>query len=164
MVVPILSRVAERGDPVLVVPGGGPFADTVRKIDSERGLSDDAAHWMAILAMNQYAELLTSLVPRTRLVETAEEIEAARESGRLPILVPYRWLRVADPLPHSWEVTSDSVAAWTAGELDAVRLVLIKAVKANRPELIDPHFERVLSPGLELIVTDPPGCGEVLGV
>lgn len=163
VVVPVLSRVAERGDPVLIVPGGGPFADAVRRIDSERGIPDDAAHWMAILAMNQYAELLASLVPRTRLVETMDEIASALESGRLPVLAPYRWLREVDPLPHSWDVTSDSIAAWVAGEIGAARLVLIKAVKVERPELVDRYFERSLSPGLELVITDASGCSAVLG-
>ena len=35
-------------------------------------------------------------------------------------------MRSADALPHSWEVTSDSIAAFVAGALDAGRLVLIK--------------------------------------
>jgi dihydroneopterin aldolase len=156
--------VAERGDPVLVVPGGGPFADVVRRIDNEIALSPDASHWMAILAMNQYAELLTSLVPRTRLVETTEEIRTATESGYLPVLAPYRWLRSADSLRHSWDITSDSIAAWVAGELAAVRLVLVKAAKADRPELVDPYFERVLPSGLELVITDAEGCGAGLGL
>src|SRR5262245_8895583 len=36
---------------LLVIPGGGPFADSVRAVDRQHRLSDDAAHWMAILAM-----------------------------------------------------------------------------------------------------------------
>jgi aspartokinase-like uncharacterized kinase len=162
-IVEVLRRVAERGDPVLVVPGGGPFADVVRRIDTELRLADDAAHWMAILGMSQYAELLSSLVPGARLVETAGECALALRSGCLPMLAPHRWLHAVDPLPHSWEVTSDSIAAWVAGELAAVRLVLVKAVKVGRPELVDPYFERVLSPGVELVITDAAGCAAALG-
>ena len=44
-----------RDGSTLIVPGGGPFADTVRAVDDRLGLGDDAAHWAAVLAMDQYA-------------------------------------------------------------------------------------------------------------
>ena len=39
----------------------------------------------------------------------------ALSAGHVPVLAPSRWLREADPLPHAWTVTSDSIAAWVAG-------------------------------------------------
>ena len=53
--------VLARRHPLVVVPGGGPFADQVRRADRRFGLGDSPAHWMAILAMDQYAHLLASL-------------------------------------------------------------------------------------------------------
>ena len=50
----LLRRVAEEGLDILVVPGGGAFADVVRDVYGKCDLSDDAAHWMALLAMDQY--------------------------------------------------------------------------------------------------------------
>ena len=44
----------------------------------------------------------------------------------MAVLAPSRWMRAADVLPHDWDATSDSVAAFVAGALDAERLVLIK--------------------------------------
>lgn len=157
IVVAALAAVAGRGDPMLVVPGGGPFADTVRLIDTEIGLSADAAHWMAILALDQYAELLASRVPRARVVWGAGEVAPALAAGELPVLAPYRWLRSADPavLPHSWDVTSDSIAAWVAGELGARRLVLAKAVRVDVAALVDPHFSRALPAGVDTIIVGP---------
>lgn len=163
-VIPVLAAAAEQGAPMLIVPGGGPFADTVRALDRESGLTADAAHWMAILAMSQYAELLASRIPRARIIEAVSEIAAARASGLLPVLAPYRWLRSVDPLPHSWEVTSDSIAAWVAGELGASRLVLVKASKVDRAALVDRYFERVLPRQLQLVITDACECGAALGV
>jgi aspartokinase-like uncharacterized kinase len=58
---------------ILVVPGGGPFADVVRDIDRCAGLSADAAHWMAILAMEQFAHLLASKIAGAVLVERPRE-------------------------------------------------------------------------------------------
>jgi aspartokinase-like uncharacterized kinase len=130
---------------LVVVPGGGPFADTVRDLDRRFQLSDDAAHWMAILAMDQYAHLLASRLDNAVLVEMPQDIVAARPN-QIPILAPSRWLMQADPLPHSWDVTSDSIAAWVAREIGAPQLVIVKRAGAIAPNLVDAHFPRVLSP------------------
>ncbi len=103
----ILRRVVDTSSDVLVVPGGGPFADLVRDIDTEHGLSADAAHWMAVLAMDQYAYYLhdktgIELIPLL-----------VRKKG-VRIILPYEVLRRQDELPHSWDVTSDTIAAWMA--------------------------------------------------
>jgi aspartokinase-like uncharacterized kinase len=132
---------------LLVVPGGGPFADTVRAMDRRIGLTDDAAHWMALLAMDQYAHLLRSRLRGATLVSTPAAALAALRSGALPVLAPYRWLRDADPLPHSWDVTSDSIAAWIAGALGAPRLVLIKPAGVTGAEAVDAYFSHARRPG-----------------
>ena len=133
---------------LLVVPGGGPFADAVREADRRFRLSDDAAHWMAVLAMDQNAHLVQSRLPGAVLVGNPREIAAALEGpgGHIPILAPYRWLREADPLPHAWDVTSDSIAAWIAGHIGARRLVLVKPPGAAGDGVVDAYFARALPP------------------
>ena len=133
---------------VLVVPGGGPLADTVRAVDDALHLSADASHWMAVKAMDQLAEVLVDRYGHATLVSDAHELRTTLRMARVPILAPYRWLREADALPHSWEVTSDSIAAWLAGELGARRVVLVKAPGATG-ELADAYFARTLRPPLE---------------
>lgn len=129
---------------LLVVPGGGPFADIVRDIDRQFGLSDDAAHWMAILGMDQYAQLIASRLTRAKLVNAPSEFENIWRERHIPVLAPYQWMRDADPLPHSWDVTSDSISAWVAGQVGASRLVLVKPPGASGPDIVDPHFNGVL--------------------
>jgi 5-(aminomethyl)-3-furanmethanol phosphate kinase len=129
---------------ILVVPGGGPFAELVRKVDSQYSLGDDTAHWMAVLAMDQYAHLIASRLGRSVLVRTASEIAAAIPDN-VPVLEPSCWLREADPLPHSWSVTGDSIAAWVARAIGARRLVLIKAPHAAGDLLVDDHFIDAIS-------------------
>ena len=134
---------------VLVVPGGGPFADIVREVDRGIGLGDAAAHWMAVLAMDQYAHLLASRLHSGIVISDREQICPARHQGRIPILAPSRWLTRDDPLPHSWEITSDSIAAWIAGQVDASRLVLVKPAGAEGTDLVDPYFQRLLPPDVK---------------
>ena len=102
---------AGRRQPIVVVPGGGPFADAVRKVEAQYGLSAEAAHWMAVLAMDQYAHLLAERIEGAALVEESGAIAGVLARGRVAVLAPYRWLRAADALPHSWDVSSDSLAA-----------------------------------------------------
>jgi aspartokinase-like uncharacterized kinase len=70
----------------------------------------------------------------------------------VPVLAPSRWLREADPLPHSWDVTSDSIAAWVAGAVGARRLVLIKPPNAAGGDLVDGYFSRALPPQLTTVI------------
>jgi aspartokinase-like uncharacterized kinase len=142
-----------------VVPGGGPFADAVRDVDPQLQPSDSAAHWMAILAMDQYAYLIAERIADGTIVETPRTIGTALKAGQVPVLAPFRWMRDADPLPHSWDVTSDSIAAWIAGELGATDVILIKppalVEEAFRPparDLVDPHFHRTLRDGIRSVV------------
>ena len=137
---------------VLVVAGGGPFADAVRETDRRIGLSDDAAHAMAVLAMDQYAYLIASRLDDAVVAETIDEIAAALASHRLPVLAPSRWLRAVDPLPHSWDVTSDSIAAWVANAINASQLVLIKPPAARGARLTDSYFERAVDARLEVTI------------
>jgi 5-(aminomethyl)-3-furanmethanol phosphate kinase len=141
---------------LLVVPGGGPFADAVREVEHQIGLSNDAAHWMAIMAMDQYAQLISSRLTNGKLVTTSREIATALEDGRIPVLAPYQWIRSADPLPHSWDVTSDSIAAWIVGQVGATRLVLVKPSGASGPDIVDSCFDRVVPPHVtvEIVTAD----------
>lgn len=138
---------ASRGRRVLVVPGGGPFADVVRELDRTVGLSADAAHWMAILAMDQYAHVLAERIPAAVIVDEPGAILEALRLGSVVVLAPSRWMRSADVLPHTWDVTSDSVAAFVAGAVDAARLVLIKPVTAPAVP-VDAYFAIALPSGL----------------
>jgi aspartokinase-like uncharacterized kinase len=149
-----LERIAAAHS-ILIVPGGGPFADAVRIAGTQYDLSDDDAHWMAILGMEQFALLLASRLRNAELVSRRGEISRAFVRHKLPVLAPYRWLREADPLPHSWDVTSDSIAAWVASQLGAPRLILIKPPGHDPHTAVDRYFDRARAPALQLSIVTP---------
>ncbi|OLB09212.1 MAG: hypothetical protein AUH06_00365 [Gemmatimonadetes bacterium 13_2_20CM_69_27] len=146
---------------LVIVPGGGPFADAVRTMFRRIKIGEDAAHWMAVLGMDQYAHVLAARLPGAVLVEQQAEIAAARQAGRLPVLAPYRWVRAADPLPHTWEITSDSIAAWLAGMLGARRIVLIKPAGGDPRKLVDSLFLRTLPPAVEHFIITADDLGQL---
>ena len=97
----------------LIVPGGGMFADTVRKADKTFGLSPDAAHWMAVLGMEQYACYLLDKTGALA-VDSLQDLPYG-----LRVFLPFKLLKAEDPLPHSWDITSDTIAAWIAKRIGA---------------------------------------------
>lgn len=117
----LVSRLAayakEKERCILIVPGGSIFADTVRRA----GASDDASHWMAILAMEQYAWYLLDGTG----ADGTEELHIKKPG--VHVLLPYRLLRERDELAHSWDVTADTIAAWVARELGS-RLIKLTDV------------------------------------
>jgi aspartokinase-like uncharacterized kinase len=117
---------------LLVVPGGGRFADAVREADRRFGLSDETAHRMAILGMEQFGHLLGDLIPGAELCSDLDTI-TGRPSVLLPAGLPL-------DLPASWDVTSDSIAAWVARKAGAGRLVLVKAAA-----VVDDYFETAIA-------------------
>ncbi|MFB6199662.1 MAG: hypothetical protein ABEJ83_02180 [Candidatus Nanohaloarchaea archaeon] len=131
----LLPMLERYGSEVLVVPGGGKVADAVRDLDKELGLSDETAHWAALRGMDIMGEMLAGLSEKFHTVEEESEIS---EDG-IPVLLPFKLVKEEDPLPHSWEVTSDSISAWIAGLLGAEEVVLLKRVEGIRKdgELID---------------------------
>ncbi len=132
-VVPLLGIFREAGRPMLIVPGGGKFADLVRRL----AVSDTAAHWMAIAGMEQFGWYIAS--------HGVSMVTKPVIPSEVTVLLPYCALREADPLPHSWSVTSDTIAAWVAGEL-STDLLLLKSVDGihHRRRLLfrveDPSF------------------------
>jgi aspartokinase-like uncharacterized kinase len=145
----------------VVIAGGGSIVEQVRAFDRRYSLSPAAAHWLAIRAMSLTATLAAELLPEASLVSSLEELRSATSSGLLIFEVD-RFLREdqngASPLPCSWELTSDSIAARVATVVGARELVLLKsALPAGPPSreawaragFVDGYFARA-SQGLPL--------------
>jgi len=130
---PLLQRIALLAGRrrLLVVPGGGLYADLVRDQMRRRGIDERTAHHMALLAMDQYGLFLSSLMRRSAAVDNLRTAELVAEAGRVPILLASSLVRGETTLERSFRLTSDSIAAYLAGRLRAAHLVLLKSV--SRP-------------------------------
>jgi len=116
-----------RGEKCIVTPGGGPFADVVRQVQKVHALSDDVAHEMALLAVDQYGLMLSELIDGS--VPVRALAEAKKVLGRaIPVLLPSNLIASSDLLEHSWDAGSDCIAAVVAKACNAKRLVLVKDV------------------------------------
>ena len=118
-------------------PGRGPLYRSYR----ECSVGEEESHWMAIAGMEQYGWYLSSFgIPVIDRLEMQE---------KQSVFLPYRIMRNEDPLPHGWNISSDTIAAWIAWRLGK-KLILLKSVDG-------------ISTGGSLAsnVTDPVPCGEV---
>lgn len=121
------------GNAALLIAGGGGLADVVREWDRIHHLGDAVAHDLALQAMDLTASLLARFFPEARMVRSPRQVAMAVADHALSILCAGCFLPAAErdqppPLEHTWRVTSDSIAAWTAGVLRAEELVLVKSV------------------------------------
>jgi aspartokinase-like uncharacterized kinase len=108
--------------PVLVVPGGGPFADAVRAVDAAVGLADDVAHALALRAMDQLGVLVRGLLPDAELLSGLVAPDA------LGLLLVAAAFEDRPEVPQSWMVTSDSLAVLAAAAIGAPEAVLLKPI------------------------------------
>lgn len=113
---------------LIIVPGGGEFADVVRSLDKRFSLSCGTSHRMAILSMDQYGLLLSDLIPNSIAVRKLEEIKYSFEQGKLPVFLPSYLLLNEEELENSWDVTSDTIALYIAKKLEAPKILLITDV------------------------------------
>ncbi|MEM1900988.1 MAG: hypothetical protein QW055_02610 [Candidatus Nezhaarchaeales archaeon] len=115
-----------KGRRCIVTPGGGPFTDIVRQVQSLHNISDDVAHEMALLAVDQYGLMLSELmegIPVRTLTEARKIVGRA-----IPVLLPSHVIISLDLLEHSWNAGSDCIAAVIAKACSARRLILVKDV------------------------------------
>ena len=170
----------------LLIAGGGAAADVVRKWDAVHHLDADAAHWLAIRAMGLNERLLEILLPKSIVVSNREQAAAAWADDKTPILCAVDFLQSeqrfteqsrarqeaqndmenplrhgrgsSSELPHTWDATSDSIAASIAQCWPADELVLIKScdppaadqIADEKQTAVDAHFH-VAAAGLDRI-------------
>jgi CheY-like chemotaxis protein len=153
-------------EPVLLVPGGGDFGDAVRKLDSVHQLGEEAAHRLALKSLAAPAAFLSELLSRP-LPPAPSPAGGGGATLPLPprgrgpgggvsfhVLDADDFCRQDGELPHSWAVTTDSIAARAAVVYRAARLVLLKSIdippgnpwpEAAERGWVDPYFPHVVA-------------------
>ena len=98
----------------LIIMGGGEFANLIRKYDSDQNFSAEVTHYTAIDCMDIISRLVNDKVDSARLAFSIDEINEISDEGYTPIFVVSDFLKKEDPFECSWDVTSDSIAAYVS--------------------------------------------------
>lgn len=86
---------------------------------------------MAILSENLIGYLIHALIPNSILISNIDKLNhdwIENNENQIPILLPFKHLISKDPLPHSWEITSDSIAYYFSQVLGIEKTILVKDV------------------------------------
>ncbi|MEQ1543507.1 uridylate kinase [Methyloglobulus sp.] len=137
MLQPCLDKIERsyQGRAVVIVPGGGVFADQVRQLQQPWRFDDRTAHLMALLAMQQMALVMNALKPYFAVAASIAECSKQINKKGIAIWSPDVAELDKAGIPSSWEITSDSLSAWLAKTLVADELILVKSVN------IEPNFD-----------------------
>jgi len=149
-----LETIAQGAGRIVVVPGGGALADEVRISQSTLGFGDAAAHRMALLAMDQLAWAVAGLRLGFEVCDTEAALRDALARGQVAVWAPYALVSNRSDIPQSWTVTSDSLALWLAGQLQASACYVIKSIPRKvssmsvdqlaRDKIVDQAFPSML--------------------
>ena len=107
-----------------IILGGGEFANLIRKYDAEFNFSNETSHWTAIDSMDIIAKLVCDKVTSSKLAYSLNEVEQISDEGLTPIFIVSKFLKQEDPFECSWDVTSDSIAAYVSHLLNAKLLIV----------------------------------------
>lgn len=116
-----------QGRAVVIVPGGGAFADQVRLAQRRWQFGDTTAHHMALLAMQQMALMFKGLKPDLAIASTVAAIQEHTTEKKTVIWSPDIIELDNAGISASWDITSDSLAAWLATKVLATELILVKS-------------------------------------
>ncbi len=144
------------GGRVVLVCGGGAFADAVRTHQAHWRYNDLAAHNMALLAMAQTAHFLHALNPALQMANTDADAQRLLRLGKTALWSPLALLAEHADDGTNWNVTSDSIALALAQRLGAEQLVLVKScavdpaaslAQLGQAGIVDARFASLASSG-----------------
>lgn len=108
---------------IMLICGGGEFANKIREYNEEQFFSDSANHNSAIICMDIVGTLLADKIDNFSAVKSLEDIELICNQNEIPVLLPSTLMEQFDPLEHSWRVSSDSIALFISHLLKAKLLI-----------------------------------------
>ena len=123
----IFSRT--RDNIIIVVPGGGEFAENIREIQKQLNFNNKIAHKMALLAMCQYGYFLTGINADIKILKNTKILCLDKNIGGSFLWLPDDLLENISEITGNWDFSSDSISLWLATYLTADKLVIVKSKK-----------------------------------
>jgi aspartokinase-like uncharacterized kinase len=133
--------------PVIIVPGGGPFADQVRQAQLRYKFNDHHAHHMALLAMAQFGILLSDLLGNANTFNLPNEVDINSKQQGLLIWLPNSKLLQFSGINQNWDITSDSLSLWLSQQLSSSCLSIVKSIEPTSTQISQLSKDDILDKG-----------------
>lgn len=130
----VLAILSAATRPVVIVPGGGAFADKVRDLQNAIRFDDASAHRLAMLGMHQMAEVYFTMNERLAPADSLDGIARVLAVGLVPVWLPLQMCQGDRDIPSDWTITSDGLAARLAERMGGAPLVLLKSLSVAGTE------------------------------
>lgn len=124
----VIAILAAARRAIVIVPGGGAFADKVRDLQNAIRFDDASAHRLAMLGMHQMAEIYFTMNERLAPADSLDGIARVLATGLIPVWLPLQMCQADTEIPADWTITSDGLAARLAERLGGAPLVLLKSI------------------------------------
>ncbi|ENN96420.1 aspartate/glutamate/uridylate kinase [Methanocaldococcus villosus KIN24-T80] len=108
---------------IIIIPGGGKFADTLREIDKNLSLSPSISHKLAIKCMDILGEVFSD-IGGIKAYDNLFDLKREIKKERIAILLPSKLLLSTDISEHSWNVTSDSLTLYISKFLNVKNIII----------------------------------------
>jgi aspartokinase-like uncharacterized kinase len=120
----LCEKLYESKEQIVLINGGGQLANDIREFNKIEQYSNDINHWSAIKCMDIIGQLIADKNKNISPVIRIKDIPNIFKKNKIPLLLSYELLKSQDPLKHTWDITSDSIACWLANQLNAKLLIL----------------------------------------
>lgn len=108
---------------IVIIPGGGRFADIVRELYKLKNLDDIIAHKLSTLSTDIYGEYISYIgdIPKSDNLHDTKNI---LKYNNIVVLLPSKIILGTDELPNNWNITSDSFAGYIGKLLKVDKLII----------------------------------------
>ncbi len=165
--IPLIDSLSSRLR-VVIVPGGGAFADFIRARSARRKTSEKTAHAQAVISTGQFGYELAERFKNGVAAHNRFQVETALKAGATPVFIPHPYTAGRKRIPATWEATSDTIAAEACRYLGIGGLIMLKSVDGifengrlkmiagktslKKSDVVDPVFISHLEPGWDVFI------------
>ena len=128
---------------LIIVNGGGKAADLVRQFDNVCKIAPKNAHFAAISAVELNAYLLSDFFSEFSFFSQNLSL-----NKKINIFLPLDYYKEIDPLPNSWQVTSDTMALETAKRFKVDKLILLKQKELLKNKFSSSRADKLSEAGI----------------
>ena len=147
---------------IVIVPGGGSFADSVRDVYDKTKMSENLANKLALKSTELFAEYLKELDNDLCLIENPKNFT----KEEICVWLPSKKLSQNNSFKNNWDSTSDSVAAWLANKIMAEGIIFIKSLKdfKSKNKLYYLQNKNILDKNISIYLSGYNGLIKIVGL